>query len=136
MNKKSVRFSKSEDKKLLEHVKKFGQSWSRISLLLAKSRISCHRRYLQLVNEFDTPDSRVIWSLEEDAKLRQYVQTYGPKRWEIIAKDLPNRIGPQCRERWVSILEPNVTGKKPWTSEEEELVLSLFQKYGSRWTVI
>ena len=69
----------------------------------------------------------MAWSSMEDAILKQYVLTHGPKRWEIIAKDLPNRIGPQCRERWVSILKPNVTGKKPWTLREQELILELYE---------
>lgn len=39
------------------------------------------------------------WSAEEDAKVKELVAKYGPKKWSQIAQYLPGRIGKQCRER-------------------------------------
>lgn len=36
---------------------------------------------------------------QEDDKITQLVATYGAGRWSLIAKELPGRIGKQCRER-------------------------------------
>ena len=37
---------------------------------------------------------------EEDAKIVQLVSQLGAKRWSMIARELPGRIGKQCRERY------------------------------------
>ncbi|KAK7274220.1 hypothetical protein RIF29_15301 [Crotalaria pallida] len=37
--------------------------------------------------------------LEEDDKIIELVQRYGPTKWSLIAKSLPGRIGKQCQER-------------------------------------
>ena len=47
-----------------------------------------------------------IWSqfvsylnLQEDDHIIELVEKYGCKKWSVIAKYLPGRIGKQCRER-------------------------------------
>ena len=37
---------------------------------------------------------------QEDDKVRELVTLHGPKKWSLIAAELPGRIGKQCRERW------------------------------------
>ena len=39
------------------------------------------------------------WTLDEDDSLLQLVQEHGPRRWSVIASQLPGRVGKQCRER-------------------------------------
>ena len=36
---------------------------------------------------------------QEDDKVRELVTLHGPKKWSLIASNLPGRIGKQCRER-------------------------------------
>ena len=48
------------------------------------------------------------WTPEEDAKVVQLVNEYGPKKWSLIAAHLPGRIGKQCRERWHNHLNPHI----------------------------
>ena len=38
---------------------------------------------------------------QEDEKVRQLVAKFGPKKWSVIAHQLPGRMGKQCRERYV-----------------------------------
>lgn len=40
-----------------------------------------------------------LWVMQEDEKIIELVTRLGAKRWSLIAKDLPGRIGKQCRER-------------------------------------
>ena len=40
------------------------------------------------------------------SKLRELVSKIGKKKWSKIAKNLPGRIGKQCRERWFNHLKP------------------------------
>lgn len=42
--------------------------------------------------------------LQEDDHIMKLVKIYGPKKWSLIAKSLPGRIGKQCRERFVNVL--------------------------------
>jgi hypothetical protein len=42
------------------------------------------------------------------SKLRELVNEQGEKKWSKIAKDLPGRIGKQCRERWLNHLKPGI----------------------------
>lgn len=37
--------------------------------------------------------------MQEDDKLIELVNRYGPKKWSTIAQELAGRIGKQCRER-------------------------------------
>jgi len=43
--------------------------------------------------------------LQEDELIIELVERHGPKRWSLIAHELPGRIGKQCRERCVSCLQ-------------------------------
>lgn len=42
---------------------------------------------------------KAVAAPQEDAKIIQLVNQLGAKRWSMIARELPGRIGKQCRER-------------------------------------
>ena len=61
--------------------------------------------------------------------LVKMVQTNGAKNWSKIAKFIPGRIGKQCRERliivinrWYNHLSPNIK-KEKWTEEEDQIII-------------
>ena len=54
------------------------------------------------------------WTKEEDEKILYLVNKDGPQNWRLIAKDLPGRIGKQCRERWHNHLNPKIK-KTEWS---------------------
>ena len=43
--------------------------------------------------------------IQEDEKITELVSKHGPKKWSVIARSLPGRIGKQCRERSVLSFE-------------------------------
>ena len=43
------------------------------------------------------------WTAEEDLKVIELVQMYGPQKWTFVANHLPGRIGKQCRERYLNL---------------------------------
>ncbi|OHS96275.1 hypothetical protein TRFO_37578 [Tritrichomonas foetus] len=75
------------------------------------------------------------FTLEEDKILRQAIADFGENDWERISSLLPNRSARQCRDRWNKYLSPNVKDSM-WTKEEDELLLSLLEKYGNKWSKI
>lgn len=74
-------------------------------------------------------------SSQEDQKIIELVEKYGPKKWTVIAKHLDGRIGKQCRERWHNHLNPAII-KTAWTEKEEEVIINAHNKYGNQWAKI
>jgi len=75
------------------------------------------------------------WTAEEDHALLQLVQGHGPRPWSQIAKELPGRVGKQCRERWHNHVCPSVS-KEEWTDAEDQLIMDLVQQMGTKWSKI
>lgn len=75
------------------------------------------------------------WTKHEDEKLLALIKEYTPKNWSFIAKKLGTRVGKQCRERWHNHLNPNIT-KKPFTPEEDDMIVKLHERFGNRWSEI
>lgn len=83
----------------------------------------------------DASHVKGAWSDEEDQKLRELVEQYGPKKWSLISQELPGRIGKQCRERWYNHLDPSVK-KEWWTHEEDKIIIEFHEKNGNQWAQI
>ncbi|XVE86527.1 hypothetical protein DITRI_Ditri18aG0040800 [Diplodiscus trichospermus] len=75
------------------------------------------------------------WRPAEDEKLERLVEQYGPKNWNFIAQHLEGRSGKSCRLRWYNQLDPNIN-KKPFTEEEEEMLLTAHRIQGNKWASI
>lgn len=77
--------------------------------------------------------SRVKFTAEEDARVRELVSLYGDN-WKSISTAMGNRNVRQVRERYLHYLNPNVN-LSDWSPEEDDLLLELRSKYGARWTL-
>eukprot|EP00164_Ancoracysta_twista_P000074 GFYU01000100.1.p1 GENE.GFYU01000100.1~~GFYU01000100.1.p1 ORF type:complete len:468 (-),score=176.08 GFYU01000100.1:204-1607(-) len=76
------------------------------------------------------------WTPEEDDALRVAVNKHKGKNWKKIADELHERTNVQCLQRWQQVLNPELV-KKPWTQEEDELIVKLVEKYGTkRWSLL
>lgn len=75
------------------------------------------------------------WTQHEDDTITRLVATLGANKWSLIAKQLPGRIGKQCRERWFNHLNPDIN-KDPWTEEEERILREAHARIGNKWAVI
>lgn len=73
--------------------------------------------------------------MQEDDKVIELVERFGPKKWTLIARHLKGRIGKQCRERWHNHLNPNIK-KTAWTDEEDILIYQSHLKLGNQWAKI
>ena len=109
-------WSEAEDELLRQGVAKHAnKNWKSIADGLPhKTAIQCLHRWRKVL------DPEVIkgpWTTAEDDKIRELVSARGPQKWSAIAKELPGRMGKQCRERWHNHLDPNIK-KGPWTNAE------------------
>ncbi|MDR1434977.1 MAG: hypothetical protein LBI77_01055 [Puniceicoccales bacterium] len=73
------------------------------------------------------------WNLEEDRLLGDAVNRYGPKNWNQIASQVPNRTSRQCRDRWIEQLDPKVKHGN-WTKEEDDFIIAFVEKNGHEWS--
>uniref|UniRef100_H3BI98 MYB proto-onco like 2 n=1 Tax=Latimeria chalumnae TaxID=7897 RepID=H3BI98_LATCH len=79
---------------------------------------------------------KVKWAREEDEKLRLLVKQLGQHDWKLIASQFPNRNDHQCQHRWLRVLNPELV-KGPWTKEEDQKVIELVKKHGTKqWALI
>jgi hypothetical protein len=75
------------------------------------------------------------WTKSEDELLTRLVHQHGPRRWTVIANQLPQRTGKQCRERWHNHLEPNVK-KQKWDGGEDNIIFEKRREIGCQWAEI
>ncbi|MDR0631038.1 MAG: hypothetical protein LBF66_00470 [Holosporales bacterium] len=80
----------------------------------------------------DSAITRRKFSREEDDLLRQLVGRYGLNDWAAIAQQMPNRDPRQCRCRWKHYLSGG-PATRPWTPEEDYLLISKMREWGPRW---
>nr|XP_033818992.1 myb-related protein B isoform X2 [Geotrypetes seraphini] len=79
---------------------------------------------------------KVKWTPAEDERLKKLVKQFGQNEWKLIASLFPNRSDQQCQHRWLRVLHPDLV-KGPWTKEEDQRVIELVKKYGTKhWTLI
>lgn len=97
-----------------------------------RSDVQCQQRWAKVVN----PELvKGPWTKEEDEKVVELVERYGPKKWTLIARHLKGRIGKQCRERWHNHLNPGIK-KTAWTEAEDRIIVEAHRKVGNQWAKI
>lgn len=80
------------------------------------------------------------WNTEEDELLYQLVQRLGPSSWSETARLLNstlnvNRLAKQCRERWISHVDPRIR-RGDWSLSEDRFILHQQNLWGNRWADI
>ncbi|XP_076287116.1 proto-oncogene like protein Myb isoform X2 [Lasioglossum baleicum] len=132
------RWTKSEDgllKQLVSSVELRGAvlRWDTIAgHFTDRSDVQCQQRWAKVVN----PELvKGPWTKEEDEKVVELVERYGPKKWTLIARHLKGRIGKQCRERWHNHLNPGIK-KTAWTEAEDRIIVEAHRRVGNQWAKI
>lgn len=127
-------WTEEEDNQLIAVVKKFNRrNWKKIAESIpGRTDVQCLHRWQKVL---DPELVKGPWRKEEDDHIIELVEKYGCKKWSVIAKSLPGRIGKQCRERWLNHLDPAIK-KEAW-SEKEDSILSYYHHiYGNKWAEI
>uniref|UniRef100_UPI0037E8C034 v-myb avian myeloblastosis viral oncogene homolog-like 2a n=1 Tax=Semicossyphus pulcher TaxID=241346 RepID=UPI0037E8C034 len=79
---------------------------------------------------------KLKWTQEEDKNLKILISNFGKKDWKTIASFLPGRTEFQCMHRWKKHLDPDIV-KGCWSREEDEKIVDLVGKYGTKhWSLI
>lgn len=78
---------------------------------------------------------RSKFTKDDDEKLINIVSSYGASDWSKISALMGNKNPRQCQDRWNKYLCPNVN-RSPFSIQEDQLILELFNRYGGRWVLI
>lgn len=129
-----AKWTADEDEILTRAVVMNGEgNWKKIaSSLTDRSHLQCLHRWQKVLNPALVKGP---WKEEEDNKLVELVEKYGPKDWSTIASHIQGRIGKQCRERWFNHLSPEVR-KTNWSPEEDRIIIEAHHRLGNKWTAI
>ncbi|KAJ7047601.1 hypothetical protein C8F04DRAFT_1059458 [Mycena alexandri] len=122
------------DQKVIDAVRQYGQCWSLVAKYVSPHLApgQCSARYLRTL---DPTLHRGAWSAEEDERLKAAVAGYG-KSWSEVASVVPGRTNEQCRDRWLSILDPVNKKKEGWDDEDEEVLIKAVKSQGRKWKAI
>lgn len=124
-----------EDELLRKAVTENGAlNWKKIATQVqGRDHMQCMNRWQKVL---DPVLLKGHWSTQEDDLLVQLVTKYeGKVRWADVACHLPGRTSKQCRERWCNQLNPTID-HSPWSEKEDDIIITLQQKYGNRWAII
>jgi hypothetical protein len=92
----------------------------------------------QNMAEFMMPDDgrpkKSRWTPAEDDLLRAAVAEFG-QSWAMTARAVPGRSHKQCRERWVSAVDPTLI-RDAWTPQEDAVLIRQHQFLGGAWAQI
>ncbi|PWA46645.1 homeodomain-like protein [Artemisia annua] len=123
-----------EDNLLCEVVRKYNaRNWKKIAEWIpGRTDVQCLHRWQKVLN----PEIiKGPWTKEEDDHIMKLVEANGCMKWSLIAKDLPGRIGKQCRERWHNHLDPAIK-RESWSKEEESTLTYYHRIHGNKWAEI
>ncbi|KAF9991255.1 hypothetical protein BGZ75_000008 [Mortierella antarctica] len=129
-------WQRHEDRLLLEAVNICStKSWRSVAEYAfpdgSRDRSECLQRW-RVISSTRPRQVKGPWTEEEDRKLSELVNEYGPEKWVFIASKIGSRTGKQCRERWHNHLDPQIN-KTPFTPEEDMRILELYNQMGSKW---
>jgi len=105
--KKKGNWSVEEDQKILNHVKEKQEIGNDVDWLLLASTVpgrnekQCERRYNNLTSKNKNRSMKKGgWTAEEDCKIMEHVNTFGDCKWSVLASQLSERVGKQCKRRY------------------------------------
>jgi len=75
-----------------------------------------------------------LWTQAEDKLLLELIAQYGQK-WTLIGRLIGGRKCKQVRDRYLNYLNPEIK-TCPFTPEEDNQLISLFNKIGNKWKQI
>ena len=75
---------------------------------------------------------RIPFSIHENNFIIELVKQFG-EDWNEISKKLPGRTPKQIKDRYINYLRDGLK-KEPWTKQEEQIILSMYQAIGPRWS--
>ena len=130
-----------DEEKLITLHQEYGNKWTEMSKLLGnRPPIDIKCRWLSIAkkNELGDSDTTPIkkrFTPEEDAKIIEILSQHPGISWVQVAKSIPGKNARQIGHRFINYLDPHLN-KTPWTTEEDEKLITLYKTFGTKWRAI
>jgi hypothetical protein len=130
--KNKKKWTKEEDLLLIKLAEKHKEKhWKDISAHFSnKNALQCFSRYKRIRPGI----IKGSWTKEEDERILKLVELHG-KSWSKISKILVSRNGKQIRDRFINVLDPEIT-KGKFSEEEDQALIKYYLIYGPKWATI
>ncbi|MDR1434828.1 MAG: hypothetical protein LBI77_00270 [Puniceicoccales bacterium] len=124
-------WTEKEDILLMKFFLEYGPNWPKVAEGIPNRNANqCREHFKTLQKKISPKKTRNPWTQEEDALLVNAVRRYG-LNWPKVAKNIPNRNGRKCKQRWEGLEQKKAKRKTgPWTQEEEKLLIESVKTYG------
>ncbi|KAJ8663697.1 hypothetical protein O0I10_000946 [Lichtheimia ornata] len=110
------------------------EEWQRVADAVGKPINECKERFDKLQKR--KKRRRVLWTQQEDDKLKELVDKYG-ECWERIAEELPGRSANSCWLHWYRQQQKGPRWKQGRFSKEESALLEEgVSMFGTNWVAI
>lgn len=86
-------------------------------------------------NQNNTCSPRILFSKEEDERIKILVNIFGTRHWDLIAQFIEGRTAKQCRDRYSNYLVPGYF-QGEWSEDEDSLLIKLYNEHGPKWSQI
>jgi hypothetical protein len=136
VSRKMGKWTPEENAMLTDAVQKHGKDWVAVAALVpGRNNVECKQRWMDSMH-FGINRTIGKWTPEEDATLIDAINKHA-YNWVAVAALVPGRTNIQCRQRWVSILEPNTNRKMgKWTAAEDAKLIDAVKKHENNWVAV
>jgi hypothetical protein len=90
--------------------------------------------FLQMKNKGSSIKTQ-SFSQSEDELIKQLYEYKGIGDWKLISSYIKNKSPANCKERYLNHLASSLKHEE-WSTEENERLLKLIEKYGKKWTMM
>ncbi|CAD8134767.1 unnamed protein product [Paramecium pentaurelia] len=133
---KIKKWTQEENDLLANLYYQFNGDWQRIVERMQGRTLTQCKQYWQRKHKPEQPQ-KSKWTPEEDQIIRDNVNKE-ENNWAAIATMLKNKTGKQIRERYINKLRSDIIDvkKQPWSNQEDQKLLQLYNQFGSKWSLI
>ena len=120
----------------MEAVQTYGSvgHWAAVAdCLEGRSASQCRERWVKSLN----PElAKGKWDDREVRLLFLAMRAHGERSFSAVARHVPRRDGPKCREKWTNVLDPSLR-HGAWAPEENAALEARVQEHGiGAWSAI
>jgi hypothetical protein len=124
-----------EEKKLVSAVETLGTtSWTKVAVNVpGRNESQCSNKWWKMSKKAAvTVSDSGTWTVEEEKKLYNAIETFGTTSWAKIAANVPVRNETQCSKKWHYLSKKAAaTASGVWTAEEEKKLVYAVETLGA-----
>ena len=83
------------------------------------------------------PKFITTWTVEEDERLKTYVEAFGEASWNRISRLITGKSEIKCHQRWLELQNLSMLARTTWTKDEDQILIKIVTEEGAcNWTKV